>query len=132
MDPIESTATSGESLANPQPEPTTAEGEPEATEEPTAAGSTEAEGQAADSASGASTVEPAEPPVDVTEVATQSAEPPAEPDHGGGKLAGLVMAGALVVAYVTTGPRVEARPAFRAGAADAARILDGEVWRTAI
>jgi rhomboid protease GluP len=55
--------------------------------------------------------------------------PPPAPDHGGGKLAGLVMAGALVLAYLAIGPRADGREAFRAGAADAGRILGGEPWR---
>lgn len=40
------------------------------------------------------------------------------------------MAAVLVVAYALTGPRSQQGAAFRAGAADAARILDGESWRT--
>lgn len=39
------------------------------------------------------------------------------------------MAAALVVAYVATGPRAQAGAAFRAGSADAERILSGELWR---
>ena len=49
--------------------------------------------------------------------------PPEPPDHGGGKLAGLVMAAAIVAAYAWTGSRAEAGAAFRAGSADAGRIL---------
>jgi membrane associated rhomboid family serine protease len=61
-------------------------------------------------------------------------EPPPEsgepfPEHGGGKLAGLVMVGALVVAFLATGTREAAGHAFRAGSADAGRILHGEIWR---
>ncbi len=41
------------------------------------------------------------------------------------------MTGALVAAYLATGSRAGNGAAFRAGAADAARILAGEVWRTA-
>jgi membrane associated rhomboid family serine protease len=52
------------------------------------------------------------------------------PDHGGGKLAGLVMAGSLVLAYLGTGSRAADGEAFRAGAADAGRILAGEPWRS--
>jgi membrane associated rhomboid family serine protease len=55
----------------------------------------------------------------------------APPDHPGGALAGLAMAGVLAAAYLTTGSREADGTAFRAGAADAARILSGEVWRTA-
>jgi rhomboid protease GluP len=40
------------------------------------------------------------------------------------------MAAALVVAYLTTGSRAEGGAAFRAGGADAERILSGEIWRT--
>ncbi len=39
------------------------------------------------------------------------------------------MAAALVGAYVWTGARTDGGPAFRAGSADAARILSGEPWR---
>lgn len=39
------------------------------------------------------------------------------------------MAGALVLAYAWTGPRAEGGAAFRAGSADAERILAGELWR---
>jgi rhomboid protease GluP len=56
---------------------------------------------------------------------------PEPPDHGGGKLAGLVMAAAIVAAYAWTGPRAGQGAAFRAGSADAGRILSGEVWRGA-
>ncbi len=52
------------------------------------------------------------------------------PEYGGGKLAGLIMVAALVVAYLATGTREAAGHAFRAGSADAGRILHGEVWRT--
>jgi membrane associated rhomboid family serine protease len=41
------------------------------------------------------------------------------------------MAAALGAAYLATGPRAEGGEAFRAGAADASRILAGEWWRTA-
>jgi rhomboid protease GluP len=44
--------------------------------------------------------------------------------------AGLVLAGALLAFYTVTGPRVVASSWFRAGRADAVRILDGEAWRT--
>jgi membrane associated rhomboid family serine protease len=57
-------------------------------------------------------------------------EPEPPPEYHGGKLAGVVMAAALVGVYLATGTREEAGPAFRAGTADAARILHGEVWRT--
>src|SRR4029453_2086767 len=57
--------------------------------------------------------------------------PPEPPHHGGGKLAGLVMAAAIVAAYAWTGPRAGQGAAFRAGSADAGRILSGEVWRGA-
>src|SRR5262249_24176648 len=57
-------------------------------------------------------------------------EPEPLPEYHGGKLAGLVMAAALVGVYLATGTREDARPAFRSGSADAARILHGEVWRT--
>jgi membrane associated rhomboid family serine protease len=68
---------------------------------------------------------------DLLEEEEEPEQPEAPPlsDHGGGKLAGLVMAGALVVAYLATGSRAEDGEAFRAGAADAARILAGEPWR---
>jgi rhomboid protease GluP len=39
------------------------------------------------------------------------------------------MAAALVVAYIVTGSRAAASLAFRAGSADAERILAGEPWR---
>ncbi len=42
-----------------------------------------------------------------------------------------MMAGAIVLAYLATGPRAEGGAAFRVGAADAGRILAGEPWRTA-
>jgi membrane associated rhomboid family serine protease len=41
------------------------------------------------------------------------------------------MAALLVLAYAWTGPRAEGGVAFRAGGADADRILSGEVWRAA-
>jgi len=40
------------------------------------------------------------------------------------------MTAALVVAYLLTGSRAEGGVAFRAGGADAERILAGEVWRS--
>jgi membrane associated rhomboid family serine protease len=40
------------------------------------------------------------------------------------------MAAALVLAYAATGPRAEGGAAFRAGSADAGRILSGELWRS--
>ena len=43
----------------------------------------------------------------------------------------MAMAGVLVAAYLATGSRVGESFAFRAGAANAARILAGEWWRTA-
>ena len=43
----------------------------------------------------------------------------------------MAMAGVLVAAYLATGSRVGESVAFRAGAANAARILAGEWWRTA-
>src|SRR4030095_4561825 len=62
--------------------------------------------------------------------AEPEAPPPEPADHGGGKLAGLVMAALLVLAYAWTGPRAEGGVAFRAGGADADRILSGELWRS--
>jgi membrane associated rhomboid family serine protease len=57
-------------------------------------------------------------------------EPEPLPEYHGSKLAGLVMVAALVGVYLATGTREDAGPAFRAGSADAARILHGELWRT--
>jgi len=48
----------------------------------------------------------------------------------GGRLAAPILMGLLVVAYWLTGPRAAAGRSFAAGTADAARILDGEWWRT--
>jgi membrane associated rhomboid family serine protease len=62
---------------------------------------------------------------------------PAAPDETqgpardvGGRLAAPILVAVLIGSYWLTGPRAAAGPAFRAGTADAARILDGEWWRT--
>lgn len=54
----------------------------------------------------------------------------AEADARGGRWVGLGVAGVLLAAYAATGSRDAAGPRFLAGAADAGRILDGEIWRT--
>ena len=58
--------------------------------------------------------------------------PPAAPalPEWGPTPAGVVMGAALVVAYRLAGPRATYGPGFAAGSADAARILDGQWWRT--
>jgi rhomboid protease GluP len=75
---------------------------------------------------------PGTPRDDVLEDEDEEPPQPGEPfpEHGGGKIAGLVMVGALVAAYLATGTREAAGHAFRAGSADAGRILHGEFWRT--
>jgi membrane associated rhomboid family serine protease len=70
------------------------------------------------------------------ETAEQDAAPPTpeEPEAPardlGGRLAAPLLVIVLIVSYWLTGPRAAAGPAFLAGTADAARILDGEWWRT--
>jgi len=53
----------------------------------------------------------------------------ARPEYGA-TAAGFVLAAALLAFYTVTGPRAGASRWFHAGRADAARILDGEAWRT--
>jgi membrane associated rhomboid family serine protease len=63
----------------------------------------------------------------------ETAAPPPPPPPAreyGPTPAGVVAAALLVAVYAATGPRTAASPAFRAGTADAAAILDGELWRT--
>lgn len=48
----------------------------------------------------------------------------------GGRWAATIIVVMLVLAYRLTGPRSAGGPRFVAGTADAARILDGEWWRT--
>lgn len=70
------------------------------------------------------------------ETAHEDAVPagPEEPDAPGrdlgGRLAAPIVVVLLIASYWLTGPRAAGSPAFQAGTADAARILDGEWWRT--
>jgi len=69
-------------------------------------------------------------PFDDEEPPDEVGPPELDAGHQSGRFAGLVMAGALVLAYLATGPREADGTAFQAGSADAGRILSGELWRT--